>query len=426
MSKSLVRTVSTSMIGNLFEFYDFALFGYFAPVIGKLFFPSGKGSTELIAAFGAFAAGFLVRPLGGLLFGHIGDRYGRKKALILSIVMMAIPTSLIGLLPTYESIGLAAPILLVLMRLFQGISLGGNYGGSITFTAEHAPAKHKGFIGSIAVTSCLVGIMLGSGAAAFFSSIFTEAQLQDWGWRLPFLLGILICFVGYYMRLNVAESPEFLEAQKTQIVRQHPILDVFKNHRKVLIAVILTVLLHDLSFYLLFVYMATYFSEVLHVAKDTALKINTINLIVVSCTTLASGWLSDKVGRKPILLTAAALFVVGTIPLLKIIVSAGSSSTFTILGAQMILALGVGAYFGPIPSLMAEAFPTMIRYSAVTITTNISGPLFGGITPLIVTYLISVTGSSLVPAYYLVAGAVISLIALQFVSSQKEQQSAVV
>lgn len=423
MSKSLVRTVSTSMIGNLFEFYDFALFGYFAPIIGKLFFPSGHGGTELIAAFGAFAAGFLVRPLGGLFFGHIGDRYGRKKALVLSIILMAVPTALIGLLPTYDQIGMAAPLLLVLMRVFQGISLGGNYGGSITFTAEHTAPHRRGFIGSIAVTSCLVGILLGSGTAALFSSVFTEGQLQDWGWRVPFLLGILICFVGYYMRLGIPESPEYLEAKKTNNGPKHPIINVFQHHGKVLTAVVLTVLLHDLSFYLLMVYMATYFSEVLHVAKDTALIINTISLVVVSVCTLISGWLSDKVGRKPVLMVSAFLFIVGTIPLLKLIIGAGTSpqGIMTILGAQIVLAMAVGAYFGPIPALMAESFPTMIRYSAVTITTNISGPLFGGVTPMIVTYLIAVTGSALVPAYYLVTGAVISFIALQFLHSKQSK-----
>ncbi len=413
MSKSLVKTVTVSMIGNLFEWFDFALFGYFAPIIGKLFFPSDDPVTELISAFGVFAAGFLVRPIGGMIFGHIGDRLGRKRALVLTILLMAIPTAMIGCLPTYTQIGIAAPILLILMRMLQGLSMGGNYGGSITFTTEHTDPKQRGLIGSFAVTSCLIGILFGSATATILSFILPEADLYSWGWRIPFIIGIFICFVGYYMRRNIPESPEYVVTQEMGKIQQHPVLEVFREHGNTLVKVVLAVMLHDLSFYILFVYMASYLSEIVGLSKNAALTINTINLVVVSIVTVLAAWLSDHIGRKPVLAMAALLFVVGTIPLLTIV--SGTKDTTTILVAQMVLAIAVGGYFGPLPALMVESYPTSVRFSAIAITTNISGPLFGGTAPMLVAYLVNLTGSSLVPAYYLTAGAVIALVTLRFI-----------
>lgn len=416
MNKSFAKTVTTSMIGNLFEWYDFALFGYFAPIIGKLFFPSEDKTVELISAFGVFAAGFIVRPIGGIIFGYIGDRMGRKKALVLTILMMAIPTAIIGFLPTYSAIGIAAPILLILMRMLQGLSMGGNYGGSITFTTEHTNPRHRGLIGSFAVTSCLVGILLGSATAALFAVIFGEATLEAWGWRIPFVLGILICLVGFYMRRSIPESPEFVETEKTGHLSQNPIKEVFRSHGSTLVKVVFAVMLHDLSFYILFVYMATHLSENLGLSKESALTINTINLIVVSLCTIFFGWLSDRIGRKTVLTMAAFAFAVSTIPLLTIVDT--SNNIMSILFAQMLLAIAVGGYFGPLPALMVESYPTEVRFSAITITTNISGPLFGGTAPMLMAYLIGVTGSNMVPAYYLTAGAVVALIALRTLKIQ--------
>ncbi|WP_232224331.1 MFS transporter [Candidatus Paracaedibacter symbiosus] len=409
----MVKTVTVSMIGNLFEWFDFALFGYFAPIIGKLFFPSDDPVTELISAFGVFAAGFLVRPIGGMIFGHIGDRLGRKRALVLTILLMAIPTAMIGCLPTYTQIGIAAPILLILMRMLQGLSMGGNYGGSITFTTEHTDPKQRGLIGSFAVTSCLIGILFGSATATILSFILPEADLYSWGWRIPFIIGIFICFVGYYMRRNIPESPEYVVTQEMGKIQQHPVLEVFREHGNTLVKVVLAVMLHDLSFYILFVYMASYLSEIVGLSKNAALTINTINLVVVSIVTVLAAWLSDHIGRKPVLAMAALLFVVGTIPLLTIV--SGTKDTTTILVAQMVLAIAVGGYFGPLPALMVESYPTSVRFSAIAITTNISGPLFGGTAPMLVAYLVNLTGSSLVPAYYLTAGAVIALVTLRFI-----------
>jgi MHS family proline/betaine transporter-like MFS transporter len=414
MKKPLFRTVVTSMMGNLFEFYDFILFAYFAPILGKLFFPSADETTELIKAFGVFAVGFFVRPLGGVVFGHIGDKVGRKQALVLAIILMAIPTAVIGLLPTYEEIGISASILLIVMRMLQGFSMGGNYGGSITFTTEHSDPKHRGLIGSLAITSCLVGILLGSATATLFSYILSEHDLNTWGWRVPFLLGILICFVGYYLRTKIPESPEYTEIQKSGAVSEHPIIQVFSEHWKTLTVVVLAIMLHDLSFYMLFTYMPTFMTKHLHLAEDVAFTINTINLFLVCVFTVLGAWLSDKIGRKPVMTGAALIFIGGSIPLFSMITS--TSDMMTIFWAQLVFAIAAGGYFGPTAAMMVEAFPTAIRFSAIAITTNISGPLFGGTAPVLVTYLIGKMGSNMVPAFYLTGAAVISLIALKFVS----------
>jgi len=413
MKKPLFRTVVTSMMGNLFEFYDFILFAYFAPILGKLFFPSADETTELIKAFGVFAVGFFVRPLGGVVFGHIGDRVGRKQALVLAIVLMAIPTAVIGLLPTYEEIGISASILLVVMRMLQGFSMGGNYGGSITFTTEHSDPKHRGLVGSFAITSCLVGILLGSATATLFSYILPEHDLNAWGWRIPFLLGILICVVGYYLRTKIPESPEYEKVQKSGAVSQHPVIQVFMKHWVALTVVVLTIMLHDLSFYMLFTYMPTFMTKQLSLAEDIAFTINTANLFLVCVFTVLGAWLSDKVGRKPIMAGAALIFIFGTIPLFTMIT--GTSDMMTIFWAQLVFAIAAGGYFGPTAAMMVEAFPTTIRFSAIAITTNISGPLFGGTAPVLVTYLIDRTGSNMAPAFYLTGAAVVSLVALAFV-----------
>ena len=417
MSKSLIKTVATSMTGIVFEWYDYALFGYFAPIIGKLFFPSEDKMAEIIAAFGAYAAGFIMRPLGGVIFGHMGDRIGRKKALVITIMLMAIPTTMIGLLPTYESIGVVASVLLVIVRMLQGISIGGNYGGGITFITEHTEPKKRGLLGGFSVTGCLTGILLGSATAALFSHLLTEQQLYDWGWRVPFLIGIGVCFVGLYMKARIPESPHFEAEKEVGHISESPAKEVVTKYKKPLAAMVFTTMLHDLSFYVLFVYMTTYLTSVLSVPKETAFTINTVNLVAVIALTLGAAWLSDKIGRKRVMAISATLFILGTYPLFLLL---NSQDTTVIMLAQLAFAIAVGGYFGPLPALMVEAFPTHIRYSAISITVSISGPLFGGTAPFIVSKLISWTGSNYVPAFYLIGGAVMSLIALRFVQTPKE------
>jgi MHS family proline/betaine transporter-like MFS transporter len=257
----------------------------------------------------------------------------------------------------------------------------------------------------------LVGLLLGSGTAALCSKIFDVGALESWGWRIPFLSGTIICLVGYYIRRTVPESPAYEAAQRSGELIKNPIKTLFNDFRGVLLTMVVIVMLHDLSFYILFMYMPTHLSEFLHLDKSAALTINTLNMVFVIMFTVGAAWLSDRYGRRKIMGIAAVLFVIGTIPLLTVVNSSTDNLVFIFL-AQTLLAVGVGGYFGPLPALMVEAFPTKIRSSAISATTNISGPLFGGTAPLIVTFFINLTGSHMIPAYYLTAGAVLAFIAL--------------
>ncbi len=409
--KKLSRTIITSMIGTIFEFYDFALFGYFAPILGELFFPAENKTVQLISVFAVFAIGFVVRPLGGLFFGHMGDVCGRKKALIWSILLMAIPTFLIGLLPGYAEIGIMAPILLITLRMLQGLSFGGNYSGSLTFVIEHTAPEKRGFIGGLSVTSCLMGFLLGSLTAAVFSVIYTTTEMHDFAWRIPFLFGVLICVVGFYMRQKLEETPEFLlEEKDPEHKNVHPLTEIAQGYKRQILYVVGTTMLHDLSFYVIFSYMTTYLTAILNLSESMSFAINTANLVFACIVTIIAGWMSDRYGRKKILTLAAVAFVIGTIPLFMLI---NTKVPVFVFAAQLLLAVGVGSVLGPLPSFMMEAFPTRVRCSASSIVTNLSGPIFGGTAPMFITWMIDKTGSNLVPGFYLTLIAAFAIFAIQ-------------
>src|SRR5579875_594097 len=304
---SLTRTVVAGAIGNLLEWYDFGLFGFFAPVIAQQMMPPGDRLATLLETFGVFAAGFLMRPLGGVIFGYVGDRWGRKRALELSVLLMAVATTLIGLLPSHSSIGLAAPLLLTLMRLLQGLSVGGEYVGSMSFLSEHAAPTRRAFFGSWSSFSVVLGSLFGSGTAALLNGLLSEAQLLAWGWRMPFLGGILIGAVGLWLRLGIQESPSFLHIQKTGNLAANPITEaVRKNLGPIAITLGLAGIL-SIGFYLPFVWLPTWLSQINQppLDKDQALTANTIALAALLTLTPLAALLSDRFGRRPMILGTA-------------------------------------------------------------------------------------------------------------------------
>ncbi|MCZ6469691.1 MAG: MFS transporter, partial [Candidatus Dadabacteria bacterium] len=282
-----VKNVVAGCVGNVLEWYDFALYGFFAPVIAKLFFPSDNQITGLLATFGIFAVGFLMRPVGAVIFGILGDKLGRKKALEISVIMMAVPTTLIGVLPTYETAGILAPILLTIIRLIQGVSVGGEFTGSISYVVENAPHPpgRRGFYSSWTVFSLLGGILLGSAIASLVTSVFSDAQLHSFGWRLPFLLGLLIGLIGLYLRTGLDESPAFKKMKEAGELSKRPITDAFKYHWKEILIVIGATCVGSVNFYMIFVYMTTYLSTETHLLLSTALDINIISMIVLMVLT---------------------------------------------------------------------------------------------------------------------------------------------
>ena len=416
VSAGLTRTVVAGAVGNVLEWYDFGLFGFFAPVIASQFLPAEDQIASLLGTFGVFATGFLMRPLGGLVFGYIGDCLGRKPALELSVLLMAAPTTLLGLLPAYGSIGLAAPVLLTLIRLLQGLSVGGEYIGSMSFLAEHAPPSRRAFLGSWSSFSVVLGSLMGSGGAALCSGLLSSEQLTAWGWRLPFLASLLLGLIGFWLRLGVQESPSFVKMQKTDTLARNPIVDVVRNDFGAIATTLGLTVFMAVSFYLPFVWLPTWLSKINKPAlpEDQALAANTVALFVVLLLTPFCALLSDRVGRKPMFLAATLGYVFLTYPMFLMMTSGSFTSA---LLAGLVFGAFSGLFSGCMAATMVEMFPTRTRYTGVAIGYNCGQALMGGTAPLVATALIRMTGNHLAPAFYLVASAAIGVVACFFIKS---------
>ena len=301
------RVVAAGTIGNLLEWYDFAIYGYFAATIGRVFFPAENAVAQVLAAFGIFALGYLMRPLGGIVVGHIGDRFGRRAALTFSIAAMAIPTFLVGLLPGYDTLGMAAPILLTLLRMVQGLSVGGEYTTSIIFIIEQSPPNRRAFVGALGCCGAIGGILLGSATGALLASVMSEQALESWGWRLPFLLGLLVGIAGVVLRRHVHEAPR-------KGLAKSPLLDTVRNHGPLLARLAALSVFNSVGFYLMFVYIVSWLQFADDIAPATALAINSASMAVMLPVMVLMGWLSDRHGRRPLMLGAAALGFVGALP----------------------------------------------------------------------------------------------------------------
>lgn len=410
MSKSRTpaskKTLFAGAIGNVLEWYDFALYGYFAPVFASLFFPSDRPSASLISAFGVFAVGFLARPLGALLFGHLGDTLGRRAALAWSVLLMAVPTCLMGLLPTYEAIGAAAPLALTLCRFLQGLSVGGEFTGSATFLVEHATATQRGYVGSWAGFSAQVGALLGSGVGALLATSLTAEALHHWGWRIPFIMGGFIAVAGWYVRTRAPESPDFDAIRRAGGLASSPIRDVCLTQRPAVAKVIGLVWLHGGAFYLLYVYGTTYLTTVTAVPLSTLLALNTGCMTLLALLIPLTGAWSDRIGQLPLLIVGAAGLSLLSYPLFLWLTSGDLPR---MVAAQAVLTLLVACYMGPFFAAVAALFPVPQRYTGLSVGYNIGSALFGGTAPLIAALGIEWSGNHLAPAFYLSLCAAVSL-----------------
>lgn len=394
------KVIASGIVGNVMEWYDFAIYGYFAIVIGQKFFPSEDPSISVIAAFGAFAAGFLARPLGGMLLGRLGDVVGRPQVLMISIFMMALPTMILGLLPSHEHIGIAAPILVVLLRIIQGLSVGGEYTSSSVFLAEHAPAKSRGFLTSWSTWGAVAGILVGSGVGAIFTNLLTPEQISDWGWRIPFLMGGSIAVLGLWLRrgLKDHEPPKEGTAPVTLLVRDH------------LVALARIIGLNagsGVAFYLVFVYSVTYMKEIDQLAGDLAFDLNTAAMVLMLVVMPLAAKLSDRIGRKPVLLVGMGGVLLGAVPCFMLMHSTDPASIFA---GEAILAVLVGIFSGPIAAANVEQLPRNVRCTGTAVSYNLAVGIFGGTTPMIAAWLIRSTNDPIAPAYYLLVFALISFL----------------
>ncbi len=405
----LRKTVLAGAIGNVLEWYDFALYGYFAPVFATLFFPSADPSLSLIAAFGVFAIGFLARPLGALLFGYWGDTRGRREALAWSIILMAFPTCLVGLLPTYAQIGLAAPITLTVLRFLQGLSVGGEFTGSVTFLVEHAAPAERGYVGSWAGFSAQIGALLGSGVGTLAAASLSQDTLELWGWRVPFVAGSLIAAVGWYLRRHIPESPVFERLRRSGAVSSSPAQDILASYRVPMAQVIVLVLLHSVGFYVLYVYLPTYLTTVTTLPMGTVLTINTISMALLALLIPLMGGLSDRVGQLLLLRIGAAGLALTAIPLFTWF---ASGRFWFIVIAQIFLTVLLASYVGPFFATVATLFPASQRYTGLSVSYNIASALFGGTAPLVATIAMEWSGNSLAPGWYVSLCAFLSLIAV--------------
>jgi MFS transporter, MHS family, proline/betaine transporter len=407
--QTIRRPVIAAGIGNMLEWYDFGVYVYLATVIGSLFFPSDDPTASLLASFAVFGVGFFMRPLGGFVFGHFGDKVGRRNALAAAIILMSGATVMIGVLPTHQQIGLLAPILLLVARLLQGLSAGGEWGGSATFIVEYAPAWRRGFYGSWHAVSLGSGILLGSGTAALLTSVLSEDALNSWGWRIPFLLGILLGIVGLYLRLKLQDTPVFRALEEAHEVEGAPVATSLRHTWKQILFTIGFILLPTTASYTFLTYMPTYLSEQLDFSLSTALLINTTALALNVVLTPFLGALSDRVGRKPLLIALALGCGLLTYPLFLLISQGG---LWRVIIAQLILASILAFYSGPAAATLVELFPAKVRYTSLAVSHSISVAAFGGSAPFIATFLIAQTNNDLAPSFFVTIAAVITFVVI--------------
>ncbi|MGO2703920.1 MFS transporter [Pseudomonas helleri] len=411
--KALRRAATASFLGNFVEWFDYAAYGYLATIIALTFFPQTDAATGLLATFAVFALSFIVRPIGGLVWGHFGDKYGRRSALAWSILIMTVSTFCIGLLPGYNHIGLWAPALLLLIRLVQGFSASGEYAGASAFLAEYAPQGKRGFYTSIVPASTAAGLLFGAIFVAGLHALMTVENLHDWGWRLPFLLAAPFGLVGRYIRVSLQDSPKFLEMEKRleakECATHAPIRELLTVHRRAVVIGIGVTCLNAVAFYLLLSYMPTYLSTEMGMSESDSFIASTVSLATYIGLIFLMGKLSDRYGRKTMLVAASVLFLLLTFPLFGML---GNPSLVVILMIQIAFGAILAMNDGTLPCFLAEIFPTRVRFSGFAFSFNIANAVFGGTAPFIATWLIQLTGNKMAPAWYLLAAAAVALIAM--------------
>ncbi len=395
----LWRSILAAAAGNVLEWYDFTVYAYMAPFIALKFFPGDDPMTGLLAVFATFGLGFVVRPLGGILIGRLGDVRGRKEALLLTIVLMAVGTAGIGLVPGRDNAGAAAPWLLVLCRLIQGFSAGGEWGSSTAFIYEWAPRGRRAFFSSLQQSSVAGGMLLGSAIAALMGTVLSKAQMSDFGWRLPFLLGALIIPVGWYLWRHVEETPVFAAGPTAPVTAGRGVVLAVQAGG---IIVIWTV-----AYYAILTYMPVFTARYSKLGSAAALWSNALSLLVLALTIPFFGAVADRIGRKPLLLAGAIGFALLSYPLFLVIVN--SSAMLPVILAQIAFALMTAIYSGGAPAAVTEIFPSASRLLWMSTGYSLTVALFGGFGPYIATWLVKNTGSPLSPVLYITGCALLSL-----------------
>ncbi len=412
----LWKVVLASSAGTLIEWYDFYIFGSLATIIAAKFFPSGNPTAALLSTLATFATGFIVRPFGALFFGRVGDLVGRKHAFLVTLLIMGLSTFTIGLLPGYETIGVFAPAALVLLRLLQGLALGGEYGGAATYVAEHAPIGRRGFYTSFIQTTATLGLFVSLGVILLLRQTMGDDSFSAWGWRVPFLLSIVLVAFSYIIRSRLAESPLFTEMKASGRASRSPLRDSFlnrENRRLVIIALFGATAGQGVIWYTGQFYALYYLQTVLKVDFVLANYIIAVALLLGTPLFIVFGALSDRIGRKPIMMTGCLLALLTYIPIYREMASAagfdparGVSENPNAIALTLLILVQVvyvTMVYGPIAAFLVELFPTRIRYTSMSLPYHIGNGVFGGLVPFIATAIVARTGNMFAGLYYPIA-----------------------
>ncbi|UJW30511.1 MHS family MFS transporter [Saccharothrix sp. AJ9571] len=406
----LRRVVGASLVGTTIEWYDFFIYASAAGLVfGKQFFPALDGTAALLASFATLGVSFVARPIGGIVAGHLGDRYGRKVVLVATLLLMGVSTVGVGLLPAYASIGVAAPVLLVVLRLLQGLSAGGEWGGAALMSVEHAPPGRRGFFGSFPQIGVPIGLLLANLVFFAVSATTTEEQFQSWGWRVPFLLSVVLIGVGFFVRARVSESPVFTELRDRRTRRSAPLPRLFRAHRRELLVAIGLFIANNMVGYILIAFINSYGTRTLGLSSSSMLFAGMVGAVAWGVFTILAGRWSDTWGRRRTYLVGTVAMAAWTFPFFLLF---DTRSMPLMLLSVVVLAFGLGLTYGPQAATYAELFPASVRYSGVSFAYAFGAILGGGFAPLVGTWLIGVTGTSLSVSAYMLLACLVTLAAV--------------
>ncbi|OZC90420.1 MFS transporter [Rhodococcus sp. 06-412-2C] len=402
------RAALAGGVGTLIEYYDFAVYGFLAVVIAPLFFPSTSPGVSILATLAVFGVAYVARPLGGIFFGRLGDRKGRRQALVVTVVCMGIACGVLGMLPTHSSVGVLAPILLVIIRLAQGFSAGGEIGGAATYIAESAPPNRRGFFGSFTPVGSTLGFAVAAAVVGVVALVTTDDQMSAWGWRIPFLLALPLAFVCLRVRLKLEDSPEFEEMAAKNEVAKSPLSDVVKKQPWSVLRVVGIAIAMNGSGYIGLTYFSVYLINDLGFSKDSVYWTSAIAIALACATFPLSGMLTDRFGRKPVLLFGYVAYVIIALPVFMIL---GATSSILIVGVVYFVYMVLnGVVQVPAFPLFTELFPRAVRYTGVSLGFNIGTIAAGGTAPYVAAQLVESTGNAMSPAYWVMGVCVIGVL----------------
>ncbi len=414
--KPIIKQIILCTFGTLLEWYDFSLFAALAPLIAEIFFPQSNHYAGMMSAFVVFASGFMMRPIGAAFFGHLGDKMGRKSTLLITVFIMTISTTAIGLIPTGLTL---STLLLVFFRLAQGFAASGEYPSGITLLAEQLGIKKKGFVASFGIFAAPAGIFIGTLVCAIASKLINHASMIQWGWRIPFLIGAPLGLVGYLIRKSLLESEKFEIAKQKNLLIRIPLISLIKEHRKNFMSLMCLYIFSSVSFYINFIYLGSYSVNAHKLTETSTLYVNSFATLIYAITIPVFGLFSDYFGKKLIMTGACMLMISCIYPLFLFILNGSVGAQ---LFGQSLISIMIGMFVGPLAMLSADFFPTEVRCTGVGMSLNISTAIFGGTTPLVCVWLAAISNNPITPVYYLIGSAVIALAIIVFMKPSVSQR----